>query len=104
MFSWTDTQDTYVWHAESVSFYESIYVVTARNSIPMPTFPNGFALRSADDAYFRVEAHGDVPTVDELAGSDGFVDSFGPWGEEPDGPRRDAGTFAISASSLFWMP
>jgi hypothetical protein len=104
MFTWLGPQSTSVWHAESVSFYESIYVVTARKSIPMPTFPNGFSLRAADDAFFRVEAHGDAATVDELAGSNGFVDSFGPWGDVPDGPRRDAGTFAISGSSLFWTP
>jgi hypothetical protein len=104
MFSWNGPQDVSVVHMESVSFYESIYVVTARTSIPMPTFPNGYGLRAADDAWFRIEAHGDLATVDEAAGSSGFVDSFGPWADVPDGPRRNAGTFAISVASGFWTP
>jgi hypothetical protein len=104
MFTWSGPQDVSVVHMESVSFYESIYVVTARKSIPMPTFPNGFALRAADDAWFRIEAHGGPATVDEAAGPNGFVDAFGPWGDDPDGPRRDAGTFAISTRSDFWTP
>jgi hypothetical protein len=104
MFTWSGPQDVSVLHMESRSFYESIYVVTARKSVPMPTFANGFALRAADDAVFRIEAHGDLATVDEAAGANGFVDSFGPWADDPDGPRRDAGTFAISAGSLFWTP
>ena len=97
MFSWNGEQDTYVWHAESNSWYEGMYVVTTRKTITMPTFPNGFTFRAGDDGYWRVETHGDAETVDDLAGPDGFVDSFGPYADEPDGPRRDAGSFAISA-------
>jgi hypothetical protein len=70
----------------------------------MPTFPDGFALRAAGDAWWAVETHGDTATVDEAAGPNGFADAFGPWGDEPDGPRRDAGTFALSGSRGFWMP
>jgi hypothetical protein len=104
MFSWNGSQDVSIVHMESNNFYESIYVVTARKTIPMPTFMNGFALRSGDDAYFRIEVHGELATVDEAAGENGFVDTLGPYGDSPDGPRRDAGTFALSAGSGFLMP
>jgi hypothetical protein len=104
MFTWSGPQDVSIVHMESVSFYESLYIVTARKSVPMPTFQNGYALRAADDAWFRIEAHGSPATVDEAAGPNGFVDAFGPWADAPDGPRRDAGTFALSAASGFWTP
>jgi hypothetical protein len=104
MFSWNGSQDVSIVHMESNNFYESIYVVTAKKTIPMPAFINGFVLRTGDDAYFRVEVHGELATVDEAAGENGFVDALGPYGDSPDGPLRDAGTFALSAGSAFVMP
>jgi hypothetical protein len=104
MFTWSGPQAVSVWHAESVSFYESIYVVTTKKSIPMPVFQNAFALRAGDDAFFRIEAHGGIADMDDATGPNGYIDSFGPFADDPDGPRRDAGTYAISQGSTFWTP
>ena len=43
-------------------------MVTARQTISTPTFPNGFKLRDGDTGWWRVETHGDAETVDDLAG------------------------------------
>jgi hypothetical protein len=106
MFSWSGGEDVSVWHAESENFYESVYVVTTKKSLPMPVFQNGFALRAGDDAYFRIEAHGGADTMDEVTdpSRNGFFDSFAPYADDPDGPRLDPGTFAISRGSTFKMP
>jgi hypothetical protein len=102
--SWSGSQKTYVWRAESADWYEGVYVVTSRKSITMPTFANGFALRSGEEASWRVETHGNAATVDELAGPQGFADSFGAsMGSGPSGPRRDSGTYSISMSRRFTM-
>lgn len=101
--SWTPgTHDTYVFRALSDDFYEGVFVVTARTQINMPTFPNGFALRPDDEVTWRLETHGTAQTVDELAGANGFADAFAyGWGDYPEGPRRDNGSFTMSLARWF---
>jgi len=101
--SWTPgTHDTYVFRAISDNYYEGVFVVTSRTQINMPTFWNGFALRPGDEVSWRVETHGTAQTVDELAGANGFADEFAyGWGDYPEGPRRNSGTFSLSVGRWF---
>jgi hypothetical protein len=76
-------------------------IVTGEKRVTIPEFPNGFTLIPDDLYNWRVETHGDAATVDEAAGPDGFVDSWAPYADGPNNPKRGDGTYAISAGRLF---
>jgi hypothetical protein len=104
IFSWTGDQDTYLFHAEAYEgAYAGLYIVTARKQITLPTFSNGFGLAANLVHWWRVETHGSAQSVDELAGPDGFADSYGESkGEGPNGPRSGtSGSFTITSSRYF---
>ncbi|HEY3495357.1 MAG TPA: hypothetical protein VGK73_11750, partial [Polyangiaceae bacterium] len=105
VFSWTSNLATFVFSVEDLDLpntFGGLYVVTARKQITLPTFPNGFRLTAGHLHNWRVETHGSAASVDELAGAEGFADSFGASsGSRPAGPRRGSGTYTISAGREF---
>jgi hypothetical protein len=102
-FSWSGTSETYLWRASTDGIYESIYVITTRNQITMPIFPNGFALRPNGSHSWRVHTHGDASNVDDMAGPQGFISEFAySGGDTPEGPQRSSTTFTSSISRAFY--
>jgi hypothetical protein len=94
----------HVWRALSSGYYEGLFVVTDGDEIQIPTFANGYALPGySDDEYvWRVETHGTATTMEEATGPNGFMDSFGySDGSSPWGPRREDGTYSVSAGEWF---
>ena len=99
-FSWTGSAGPYVFHAESVGFYQGMYIVTTRRSITIPVFPN-FTPRRNDLFNWRVERHGSAATMDELAGPGGYLDPFSRSDDQPHGPRTGDGSYSISRGRTF---
>jgi hypothetical protein len=105
VFSWTSQGRTFLWHAENrdvnTPTFGGMYIVTAAKRVSIPEFPNGFTL-IPDDLYgWSVEVHNDVATVDDLAGPQGFIDSWAPTGEGPSSPRRGDGSFSATDERYF---
>ena len=107
IFTWTSQGRAFVWNAENVepsSPYGGMYIVTAEKRVSIPEFPNGFTLLPGDEYSWRIQVHGDPTTgpasVDDIAGDDGF-DSWAPWAEAPDSPKRGDGAFALSNARYF---
>jgi hypothetical protein len=106
MFSWTSTAETFVLflnNIEPTSPFGGMYIVTAEKQASIPEFPNGFTLIPGDLYNWRVETHRSWATVNEMAGPDGFADSWAPYCEAPETPLRGDGQFAISAGRTFTM-
>lgn len=79
------------------SRYQAIYVVTAEKSFTLPSFLGGGFKLYPDRRYiWAVTTHGPYDSMDELAGPEGFLDSFS-WDEETArGPSRGEGQFTNS--------
>ncbi len=81
---------------------QGLYVVTDETSFTFPEVA-GFALRAGGTHSWTIETHGDFATVDEMTGSNGFLDaySFERTVTVPQGRRTGAGTHTISAERDF---
>ncbi|HEX6274924.1 MAG TPA: hypothetical protein VFZ53_17900, partial [Polyangiaceae bacterium] len=104
VFSWTSQAQAFVFGIENVdpnSPFVGMYIVTGEKRASIPEFPNGFTLIPDDLHNWRVEIHGDATSVDELAGPEGFADSWAPYGEGPNSPKRGDGSFSISGGRRF---
>jgi hypothetical protein len=104
IFTWTSQAHAFVWNAENIepsSPYGGLYIVTGEKRVSIPEFGNGFTLLPGDLYNWRVQVHGDPATVDDLAGEDGFADSWAPWADGPNNPKRGDGSFTISAGRTF---
>ncbi|HEX6272101.1 MAG TPA: carboxypeptidase-like regulatory domain-containing protein, partial [Polyangiaceae bacterium] len=100
-FSWSGVTGPCVFHAEDLDFYEGIFVVTTRRNITFPTFGN-FVPRAGASYNWRVETHGSATSVDELAGSFGYLDSFSRMDDYEEGPRMVYdGSYTISTGRRF---
>jgi hypothetical protein len=102
-FTWTSQAETFVLFLDNYDVWSGLYIVTAGKQTSIPSFPNGFQLIPGDVYNWRVETHGSFATVDEMAGPEGFVDSWAPYCEGVENPRRGDGQYAISAGRLFTM-
>jgi hypothetical protein len=104
IFTWTSQAHAFVWNAENIepsSPYGGLYIVTGEKRVSIPEFANGFTLLPGDLYNWRVQVHGDPATVDDLADEDGFADSWAPWADAPNNPKRGDGSFTISAGRTF---
>jgi len=104
LFRWSalaQTARTFVWHMESVGYFEGIYVITARTEIPLPTVRDFSVIPG--DVYWSVETHGDAADVDALTGPDGFLSSFARGRDNSSGPLRGDGYFTESEQRGFTL-
>jgi len=101
LFKWTaDVDQVFVFHAESVDFYESYRVVTTAKEARIPSPPTTNLPLLANAQYtWSVSTHIPKASVDEAAGPEGFLDAYcyGAIG----GPSRGAGSHTVSARFLF---
>jgi hypothetical protein len=105
IFSWTSQAQTFVWAAENVepsSPYGGMFIVTAEKRVSIPAFTNGFTLLPGDLYEWRIQSHGNVASVDELADPDtGGFDSWAPFPDGPQNPKRGDGSYTISDGRIF---
>ncbi len=101
-FQWTSTAKVFLFSAYSSATGTGIYIVTNKKQIKIPDLNGSFPLRSATAHVWRVETHGNLQSLDEATGPQGFQDSFAFYGDKPDGSsHRGDGTLAISAPRGF---
>jgi hypothetical protein len=89
------TATTFVWHLEFLDTFDGMYIITNRTEVTMPEFADGLSIASGVPAYWSVETHGDIPTVDAATGPNGYMDrtySFG----QPVPPTLNDGYFTES--------
>jgi hypothetical protein len=93
---------------EDTDFYQGIYIVTANTEFSVPeVLEGGFGLRIGGEHFWQVEAHGLYGSVDEMASSTGYADTFaidvvGTSGfTSAKGPRTNSGTLAMSGRRYF---
>jgi hypothetical protein len=84
-------------------FYDGLFIVTTNKSnFKVPVIVSGaYALVSTHVYDWRVETHGNLATVDAMAGPSGFMDEFSGNNESPRGPHTADGSFTISQSNRF---
>jgi hypothetical protein len=100
-FKWTGDEDqVYVFHAESVDFFESYWVVTNAKEAHLPSPPTTNLPLLANAQYvWSVSTHIPKATVDEATGPEGFLDAYC-YGTIA-GPSRGHGSHTVSAKFLF---
>jgi hypothetical protein len=106
LFSWStlgQNAGVFVWHLESNSYFEGIYVVTSRSEIEFPVVPGySMVLPTSDNDftfYWSVETHGDYGSVDEVAGPEGLYDSFALAIDIGTGPSRGSTGYYTNSDS-----
>ena len=78
--------------------------MTAKNSFKLPVIVGGaYALNSTHLYDWRVETHGNLATVDAMAGPTGFMDEFSGDEQTPRGPHTGDGSYTISQPNAFTM-
>jgi hypothetical protein len=85
------------------AFYDGLFIVTTNKSnFKVPVIVGGaYALVSTHVYDWRVETHGNLATVDAMAGPSGFMDEFSGDNESPRGPHTADGSFTISQANAF---
>lgn len=68
------TATTFVWHLEFVDTFDGMFIITNRTDVTLPEFADGLTIASGVPAYWSVETHGDMPTVDAATGASGYMD------------------------------
>jgi hypothetical protein len=93
---------------EDTDYYQGLYIVTANAQFTVPeVLEGGFGLRIDGEHFWQVEAHGLYASVDEMASSTGYADTFaidvvGTSGfTSAKGPRTNSGTLAMSGRRYF---
>jgi hypothetical protein len=72
--SFGQTATTFVWHLEFVDTFDGMFIITNRTDVTLPEFADGLSIASGVPAYWSVETHGDIPTVDAATGPNGYMD------------------------------
>jgi len=100
-FKWTgDVDQVYVFHAESVDFFESYWVVTTAKEAHLPSPPTtNLPLLANAEYVWSVSTHIPKATVDEATGPEGFLDAYC-YGTIA-GPSRGHGSHTVSGKFLF---
>ena|SRR5688572_28209671 len=98
-FQWSGDAKVFVFVAEVVGG-DAMYVVTSAKQAELPVVPDAPYTPPAG-AQFRwhVETHGNLASVDEAAGSEGFISAF--FEGRLHGPKRGPGSFTASAARKF---
>jgi len=82
--------------------YQTIYVVTAKKQITIPSIiGGGFSLYPGSGYIWTVATHGQFASVDAMASKDGFLDEFSRDERAADGPRTNSGFFTDSVPRGF---
>ncbi|MEO6600020.1 MAG: hypothetical protein ABIQ16_09130, partial [Polyangiaceae bacterium] len=82
--------------------YQTIYVVTAKKQITLPSIiGGGFTLYPGSGYIWSVATHGQFDSVDAMASKDGFLDEFSRDEVAADGPRTNSGFFTDSVPRGF---
>jgi hypothetical protein len=82
--------------------YQTIYVVTAKKQITLPSIiGGGFTLYPGAGYIWSVATHGEFASVDAMASEDGFLDEFSRDELTADGPRTNSGFFTDSVPRGF---
>lgn len=105
-YSWSavsQTAQTFLWHLEFDTTYEGMFVLTSRTQIELPRFADGFTVPQNVAVTWSVETHGDAPSVDAVAGPDGYLDAFSTGESYPIGPNRADGYYTESERRGFVM-
>lgn len=68
------TATTFVWHLEFLETFDGIFIITNRTSVTLPEFADGLTIAAGVPAYWSVETHGDMPSVDAATGPSGYMD------------------------------
>jgi hypothetical protein len=88
-------------NVDTTGLYQTLYVVTAEKQLTIPeVLDGGFALQKNKIFEWRVATHGSFGSVDEMAGSTGYLDPFAVEAE-PVGPNLEDGQYTISAARYF---
>jgi hypothetical protein len=100
-----DSKGAFVIHIEAVQFNQSFYIVTSKKKFTLPT-STGYSWIGGRVYYWRVETHGALATVDQMAGPTGFADPYyGPTQftatGEPQGLNQASGSFTLSKRGFF---
>lgn len=106
LFSWNSSASTFVWHLLADDYYEGVYVVTAEKQVTVPMFPNGLdVFREASEYLWRVETHSEFQSVDEMAGSSGYIRDYN-WtsARYASGPTSVDGSFTSSEARFVNTP
>lgn len=100
-----DNKGGFVIHVEATKFYQDLHIVTSKKKFTLPIVP-GFEWISDRVFYWQIETHGDLASVDQMTGPNGFADAFtGPNqfsnNDAPQGVRQQSGSFTQSARAFF---
>jgi hypothetical protein len=68
------TATTFVWHLEFLNTFDGMFIITNRTDVTLPEFADGLSIAAGVPAYWSVETHGDMPTVDAATGPNGYMD------------------------------
>jgi hypothetical protein len=83
--------------------YNKMHVVTAGTSVKIPSFPDAtYTIPQSVECYWWVETHGNWATMDDAAGSTGFMSAFTHHALE--GPRTGGGSYTETIHRRFTSP
>jgi hypothetical protein len=100
LFQWTSSANVFLMCASSVDNYDRACVLTSKKETKLSLSPVTDFTPAANSNYtWQVEVHNDFASVDDAAGSDGYLSAYA--NGEIDGPARGAGSYANSASWSF---
>ncbi|HWO13984.1 MAG TPA: hypothetical protein VNN80_30985 [Polyangiaceae bacterium] len=99
----SQTAQTFLWHLEFDNTFEGMFVLTSSTQIELPTFADGFTVPQSVAVTWSVETHGDAPSVDAVAGPDGYLDAFSLGETYPIGPNGADGYYTESERRGFVM-
>jgi hypothetical protein len=100
LFQWSGSAHVYLYCARSVPTYDSMCVLTSNSQAKLPVSPlSDYAAPTNSEFNWEVETHGDLASVDDASGSDGFLSVFSY--ETLRGPARGNGSYAQSVQRSF---
>ena len=100
LFQWSGSAKVFLLCASSADNFDRACVLTSQKQAKLPVSPVTDFTPAANSNYkWEVEVHGNFASVDDAAGSDGFLSAYANgW---IDGPARGSSSYANSASWSF---
>jgi hypothetical protein len=95
-FEWSGAGPVFLLSIATGIVEEQMYIVTTNKTAHLPSrdlVP--YALPPNQEFYWRVETHGNVKTVDEATGPNGYLSAY--WDKRLHGSKRGNGSLAVSA-------
>jgi hypothetical protein len=100
LFQWSSSAKVFLMCASSDDNYDRACVLTSNKQTKLPLAPVTDFTPAANSNYsWEVEVHGNFASVDDAAGSDGYLSAYA--NGEIDGPARGSGSYANSAFRSF---